>query len=371
MGDKHRQTGVSRRSYLKVGAGAATLSLAGCLGGAGEDDLTEVDMVIAPVQLGAPFYLNEWDEAGILQEEYYEEEGYRINFDFSWEEIPLLAGDQADIVTMSVQDATNLALEREQNISLFGACLTSVHGWGVKAGGPYDPANTGSSQATIDEIVEDQSLVAIRSWATSGLPFRQTIIDQFFGYELVEGGDFDVQTSEYSTIPELIVDDELAAGTIMPMAGGGLSQLQNDEIEMIWWDRNEYVEQDWGLPMMQNIACYSEFAQEHPGAVRATLRAWNDAATEIHQTIDEVIRDAESYEQFGVGNEEDAQFLADLYINVETDFIEHPCVFEDVRITDDLLEGWHQAEGLGAELGYVPEEWNEVVDFLQPDDLDM
>lgn len=372
MRDKAKQSHVSRRSYLKLGAGATTLSLAGCLGQAGDDGLTQVDMVIAPIQLGAPFYLNQWDEDGTLQEEYFEPEGYEINFEFSWEEIPLLAGEEADIVSMSVQDATNLALEQGRNISLFGACLTSVHSYGVKAGGEYDPANTGSPQATMDKLVEDQGLFGIRSWATSNLPFTQTIVNEFFGHELAEeGGDFNVQTSEYSTIPELIMNDELAAGVVMPMGGGGVSQLQNDEIVTLWWERNIYEEQDWGFPMMQNIACYSDFADENPGAVRAALRAWDDAASEIHATIDEVIQDAESYEHFGVGSEQDAQFLADLYINVETDFIKYPCVFEDVRVTDEVLEQWHRSEQKAAELGYVPEEWDEVVDFLQPDDIDL
>jgi hypothetical protein len=383
---------INRRQHLKsIGAsvvGVATL--AGCTGapsdGEGGDgsgggdsdggsdgattssqDLQEVRFVTVPVLLGAPYYLKKWYDSGRLQE-IFAEEGYKLDMELTWEEATIFASGKTEMSTMGTVQGSRLATERDQNISFFGTGLTGVHGYAVKTGGPYDPDNTGSVQASLDKIVADNVKFGIQGWSAGSLSFAQVILEKQFGYSLTEQGDFNVFTSDYSTIPGLIVEEELGAGVVMPMAGGGITELRDGEVKPLWWDRNVFAAQDYGIPMLQNLVTRSEFADNNPGAVRAMLKAWNMGAQKIHEEAMEVAEN--NYEAFGVQNAEQAKWLVNLYVTADG-MIDHPCVLETANITDDRLDSINQIQNISQNLGYLPENWDQQMSFLQPSDLNM
>lgn len=417
MRDRHTLK-FDRRKYLKTaGAGVAAMAgLAGCSsggdgGGDGSDgsdggdggdggggssgdgsdgsdgggggDLQTVNQAVVPANMGAPYAMDKWiREVGVLGKEIgypfdddgikarWADHGYDLQFQTTWDDATLFASHQVQLGHTAPIGAVQLGQSQDTVISIFGITLTNMHGWAVKAGGPYDPDNTGSVQASLDKMVEENALVSNAGWASGSLKYQQIIFENRYGYSMTqENGDFNVQPSDYSAIPDLITNDQIAMGVMLPLAGRGYQELAVDEsIKMLFWDYNVFQEEGWGIPVLQTPSTHKSFLEENPEAVRLMLEDWNKGQELYMENAEAIAADEESWDMIGAETEAEAQWLTDLYVSADAG-IDRPTLLYPVALDDDRIEAIKSGIELAAEIGTVPSNWDDYVEFVHMDDI--
>lgn len=378
---KRHQT-VNRRRFMEAAGAAgvvATTGLAGCLGGGdggdgsdgsdgGSEERQTVSLTTVPVGLPQGIVVQHWQDTDILANT-FEARGYDLEFRQTFEDATLFAAGQSDLSNVSTIEAARLAVEQDMDLVVFGGVLSVVHGMYVATGSPYDPDEAGSVQAAVDRIVDDQAQVGIQSWASGNIPLQQRIFREVFGYEFTqEGGDFNVFTTDYGTMPQLIKDGELAMGSNTPIVAG-IADLVAGDIKSLFYVRNVYAEQGWGNPPLNNLTTTREFYESEPGAVLACLNAWGQSTEWLHENADEIAGSQSGREALNMANEEQARYLLDLYVTLDG-AIDYETIPRDPGFTaDEIDKATTFLEG-AEEVGQIPSGWQDGVEFLTPDDIE-
>ena len=322
------------------GGGGTTTDGGGGDGGSGCDSMQSLQAAYPPVCLPIECPIAHLQESGRMQE-IWGEDCQEVEFQFTFEDGSLFAANQ----------------------------IQGVH---VKAGGPYDPENTGSLQATFDKIVEDGGLFAIDSWGAGNVPYLQIILEDIYGYTLAEnGGDFEVQTTDYGTMPQLLVRDELAvadyAGT-----SGGQAEFVNGEVTTLFWIAPVMVNEiGTGSPPLASLTGRQSFFDENPKAVQNNLQMWNEGIKWFRDNADSFPSDPEMQEALNSENEEQAQWIIDLVVKGENGAGGTPLLAETpLGLTEDDIENKKTLIRQMEELGQVPSGWEDHLTFLTGDEID-
>lgn len=374
----------NRRSFLKHAGVAAAIGLAGC---SGDDDsdggngngsgngstgdsagsLESITFTTPPVGFPTDLIFNHLEAEDRITE-IFEDAGYEIEIQQTFEDPSLFASGQSDISTLSYVEAARMAGEQDLDLTVFGNIESLVQGFGVKTGGPYDPETTGSVEASFEKIAEDDARYGVPGWSSGMVPYSQRIMDELYGLSLEEsGGDFNVFNTEYGAIPELIDNEELGVGAVGPTLAG-VPRLMSNDVKPILWLRNVYGEQDWGFPPLVSLTTRTGFLDEHPDALAAMLDTWREGLTYLYEDTDAIIEDSQSQEILNVENQDQVEYIMDLYINM-TGSIEYPVLQEEPDLTADGIDQNIDLINAAAERGQIPSNWEDGLQFVTASDI--
>jgi len=388
-----------RREFLKAtGSSAALAALAGCTGGGdgggddggsggdggsdggssggsdggsdgGSQDLTTVNTAAVPVGLPIEIALNHVRDSGGM-EELWADKGYDFNIELTFEDVTLYASGQVVLDSFSYVEAARLGAEQDVNTVSLGEIESVIQGLHVKAGGPYDPETTGSVGASIDKVVEEGGTFAIDSWASGSLPYAQIIMRDEYGHDLSQGGDFSVQTTDYGTMPKLMMRDEIDMA-IFAGTTAGAPQLEAGDIKPLFWLAPKLRDIGAGVGPLASIVGREEFVREEPEAAISWLDMWNDGIQYIHDNVDELATQPDMQEMLNVENEAQAQWILDLVVKGENGAGGEPLLAEPpVGNSEDNIEAKRSLVSDMEELGQIPSGWDDHLTFMTKDELE-
>ncbi|MDX1747037.1 MAG: hypothetical protein R3324_13960, partial [Halobacteriales archaeon] len=289
---------------------------------------------------------------------------------FTFEGAPLFVSGQSDIsLSVSTIDIARMGAEQGINGSVVAPMLTSFGGPLVRAGGPYDPAETGSAQASIDKVSDDNGRFGIFGWSAGHVPVDQIILQELFGKELTEeGGDIRAQPTEPPAIPQLVMQDELAMGWHSPAHGSG-GRLLAQELVPLYWGAEELSRNNFGMAPLANIATRPAYLEENREAVEAFLRAFNQGVTWFYDSgVDDIPGNETYMEPIGAGSAEEARYTVewvisnDVPLGYETDT---PRLHNPARVTQSWIDQNTAFMDRAADIGQVPSNWQEFVAYEQ------
>jgi len=361
-----------------VGAGGV-VALAGCSGSSGSSsdsdsegstaggtnsELTEVNITLAPSGFQGIMMDHITEDTDILANA-MEAAGYQANVQRSWEGAALFAAGGPDISTMSSLEAARLGAERDVDLAVFGKAAPLFKGMWVARGGPYDPESTGSAQATIDSIVEDEATMGIGSWAGGEIPGHMAAFSSEFDTTFSqEQSDFDVVTADYAAIPQLILDGDLAIGDASPVHGvaRNLDENGTPQHREVFNCAEILESNDIGIPLLNSLTTNQSFIEDNRGAAAAFLQAWHEGMAWLFEDpIGRIMMDEENhFEQLAISTESQAQYIVDWGINMEMDN-EYPIVYQDQELDDSFISADRGFINRVAELGVAPESWEDNV----------
>lgn len=355
---------VSRRSYLsKAGAVGAAGLLAGCTGDDDGDGRNTVDIAMAP--LGMMVMIADiMEEEGIL-ESYEEELGVEYNLQQTWDMVSLFAGDQVDmVVSVGAAEAAQIGPQREIEITAHGVMLTQYPGMIVSEDSEYATSETGSLQASWDRIQEDQANVGIGGWGLSMTPLSGLIHDEEYGYSFQEGGDYNIVTADYASLPTLLANGELDVAQTAPLLDAtslnyDMETGEMDGFEALYWytEKMEELGYDPMSTSIGNFLTRTSYSEENYEAVEGFVRAWQEAL-DIFYNEDPVEFATDYVDQLNAEDEAEAQAMVHWSTNID------PMVLpESVEIDDQFVENDRAALERMGELGVVGEDWQDWLNY--------
>lgn len=392
-----KDDGKHRRTFLKragaVGLVGGLTSLAGCTGGdggggggdgggggggdgggggggdggsTGGDGGSSKRVRIAAAPLGLLTF--PWEQHvksnGIFKDQ-MEAAGYPdYQVTWTWEEKVLGASGQADIIgTIGSIEGARIGPERDIQIAVNAAAmLTQYQGWIVEAGGPYDPAVAGGQQAAMDALVQDGGTVGIGSWAGGHIPPDQIIIQENWGYDFSEDGDFSVVTSDYATLGKLLEQGDIACAVTGPPLHAPQLMDGGFETAAIYWEPKEleklgYLQTNLALA---NVLTTQQFAEEHDAATKAFMQSMHEGLTWMADQDPSNLELSDSAMQsLSAQTVEEARYILDWSYN----FYQQPLTPPDFALTDEYIQADKQALQAAEEIGQVPSGWQDFVNY--------
>lgn len=392
---------VNRRNFLRVtGASALATSLAGCTGDGGGDggdggdgsdggdggdgadggstgdggsgDLTTVSFATPPVGMPVRVVIEHYLEANDAIQPRFEEDGYTLDYELTFEDATLFASGQIDMGTVSWVEDARLGVEQDQQLVAFGNIEGVVPTPWVAVDGPYDPANTGGVQETLDMVVEEGARFGIPGWAAGSVPHLQNILQEVYGYTMAQdGGDINVQTTERGTMPELTLRGDLAVAD-HSASSAGLSEIVNGELKPLFWIWNTYLEQGWGRPPLVSLSTRQDFAEQHPEVLLNMINMWSEGLQFVKNNIDSIAADPAGQEALEAESEEEAAFLMNLFSGNEVDQIQgltESALYSEVGLDDQAVSDAQNVLTVMEDLGQVPSGWQDHITFMTKSDL--
>ena len=173
-------TGRSRRAVLRAGGAAAVAGLtglAGCSGSGGSSSITVATAPTPTTRLQANYLREQTD----VFQSVYDELGYEAELQLTWDELSLFMGGQADLApSVGSIEAASLAAEQDQQLRAHAVTAPQHTGLYVRKGSEYDPAEAGSVQAAVDNLVENGTM-GIGGWGLGTIPAYKLIFRERFG----------------------------------------------------------------------------------------------------------------------------------------------------------------------------------------------
>ena len=299
-------------------------------------------------------------EEGIWDEE-FNDAGYNVDVQATWEDATLFAAGKTNVSAISTVEATSMAKNNNREFTAFGEQVLPPHGYLVKVGGPYDAANTGGQQATMDKLVEDQAKFGIGSWSAGSLPYGKIAIEQLFGYDLSEEGDFNVIAVDYAAMPKLLMQDELAIGMNSPLHGAA-PQLAAGDLTGLWWDINLWTEEFGAVPPLGNFIMDTEYFEENRAAAEAMLRVFQRSNTWIWENVDSIAESDQAVEALPVETKEAAKVALDWMVKLTGEWNEYIWPPDPAMSQDDVDANSGYLD-LAADYGGVPSDWNDYISY--------
>jgi len=360
---------VNRRRFLAgtgVAATAGMSALSGCIGGitGGSGSGNTVTIASFPQDMDGVIF-EYLDSEGIL-EDHLSDTGWDYELQLTFEDIPQFVSGEADIAGISELEAAQIGVEQEISTTVFARRANAYFGWLVKAGGPYDPDQTGGVQATLDKVVQDGANIGIAGWGIGHVPSDQIAFSE--GYDLTmseDGGDFNVVTAEIPAIPQLIDQGELAMGANSPSHGAS-GRLLDDTLKPLFWDHDKVNELGLGLPPLTGLVSRQSFFDENEDVVQAVFDAANEGQSWFYEQGPDEIPTNENYQELlGAENEEQAQYIVEWQQNADvkhgTEAIPRP---KEIGFTQDRISDATDFLGRVEEIGFVPSGWEEYVEMV-------
>lgn len=378
---------MQRRRFLRtaaaVGAGGA---LAGCSGGGdgdggdgggdggdGDDGGGDVQSPTSGDTVGITTFPTNipplaWAENEGVFEEEMDAAGYDYSIEWTFEGPALFASGQTDIAfDISTIEAARMGDERDISTTIVAKMMTDNIGMILEAAGEYDPAETGSRQATVDKITDEDARIGIIGWSAGHAPVDQIIFQEVFGKAFEpDTGDFNVVEANPNALPELMKDDEVVMIANSPAHGSGEELMAGDFVEL-FYGSDEIAKQGFGMAPLINGVVKDEFMADHPEAVEAAVRAWDRATDWFYENgADEIPGNSEYMQQFGTEDPDVAEYITrwhqgeDVPSAYETDT---PIYWQDPYIDDEWLGQNETFMDLAAGVGQAPEDWREYVTY--------
>jgi hypothetical protein len=385
-----RSVRISRRGLLRAtGAAAAVGSLAGCTGGGGaasnagtsgsdggdgggsggsDGSGDTVSFATPPVGLPVQLAITHLRENGRI-ESLFAEDGYTLDVKLTLDDATLFAAGQIDLSTVSWLEAARLGVEQDQRMVCYGDLMSVIQGLHVKAGGPYDPAETGSVQASLDRLVETGDRFGIQSFASGNTPLLKIVLEREYGYTLAQdGGDFTVQTTEYGTMPKLLARGDLAVGVFGGLLAGA-GELAAGDVKPLFWIPQSMTGLGLDPGPLMSLTTRRSFAEDHPEVLLNMIQMWDEGVGFIHEDADSLATDESTKEMVRKESTQSVQFLFDHIVKGE--YAGQPLLAEpSLGLSEEKVSAITDLMGTLEKLGQVPAGWEDHIDFLTPADIE-
>ncbi len=350
-------TGPSRRAVLRAGGAAAVAGLtglAGCSGSGGSSSITIATAPTPTTSLQANYLREQTD----IFEGVFDELGYEAELNLTWDELSLFMGGKADLApSVGSIEAASLAAEQDQELRAHAVTAPQHTALYVRKGSEFDPAEAGSVQAAVDNLAEDGRL-GIGGWGLGTIPAYRLVFEEQFGYDFSEGGDFDVVTSEFPTLAQLVADGDIDAGGSGPPYN--LWSVR-DELTPLFWNQGQIA--DNGFPRrtiaIGNGVSRADYAEEHDEAVAAYFGMLRRANEYLRDNVASVAAESETQEILGAESAEEAQWILEFRLKAEHSPNTVPASPVDNGLSEEYVEADKQALTRAAEMGAIPSGWED------------
>lgn len=341
-------------------------------GGGGVQDGEQLEPRMTSALPPSGFYLPVLDyfEREGLPDEVFREYGFEgIDVRATWDDATLFASDNAQFSHGNAVEGAATAKNQGWNMTYFGWGLAALGGVMVESGGPYDPGVTGGVQESLDKASEEGAVFGHWGWNSGTLLNNNVVMRRGYDHEVAEdGGSFDqVQVlNAPGAVAPLILRGDLDLGLTDPIhAGEALSEMLDGELTPLWFSMNKFVEFDIGFPAVNDLGLKTETYEQYPEAAEAYIDLWDRGFDWMYRMAEsgELPGIAHPLEGFPATNEEEAQFLIDVYMMADQWF-EYSAIPRDASYTEGIIAGEQQYLENGVELGFVPEDWEEICDWV-------
>lgn len=320
--------------------------------------------------------LNRIDEQTDILADEMDEAGYDYEFQVTWEEIPLFASGQVDMVpSLSDIEGTRIAVERDLEIALHGIYATNYEGLYTRKGSDWDPDVSGGLEETMQLLVDGEGTYGNAGWSQgSVIPAQIIFADKFDISYGPEESDFNVQNAEWPALPRLLMNEELdVIENAPPLAPGSATELAaDDEItDIIWYQPGlEDAGLDARTANLGNFGTTLEYSNNNEEGLTAFMRAWQQGAQWISDpaNFDEILDDEDNLEVLGAETREQAKIVLEFsqdppsHISVDKGNTQ-PVIMDEVEISDEFVETELDALSRAEELGSIPSGWEDHVNF--------
>lgn len=401
----------NRRRFIKGAGAAGVVALAGCSGDGGngngngngnaggngngngngsgngngestqtqQSELTEVSFVYPPWP-GLPSFNYIVDQTDILENK-LNEHGYTIgNITRSWDDTTLFMAGKVDMMpTSGGAEAAQMAMARDIDLTVHAQAATNYEGWYVREGSDLDPANTGSAQASIQKVIDEE-----RPYGHPGL--NQGVIwpesamwhnrfDISFGPETEHP--LNLKESDWFTLPKLLTENEEVDMIVNAPPLGMVSTLVQDDpgVVDIGWCQPE-VEAAGLSPRTLNLGGFvtrTEFSENHEGAMVAWMDAWTEGVKWARNpdNWDDILSKEENWQYFSANTREEAEY------NLRFSYAENPSeeemldtenplpvILSDIELNEKRIDQYMEAIRYMEETGAIQSDaWEDRLSF--------
>lgn len=403
--DAHGARGVDRRGFLQsagalgvtVGAGA----LAGCTGGGDGGDSGDgsdgdggstgqpesdggssggtIRIGLPPVGI-ANAMVKRMEETGNLQQ-YMDDAGYDFDLQQGWDNPTLYVSGQLDMMLANPMELARMGTNQGTESMSFAGVTKLIGGITLPAESEYSASETGSIEASVQAMAEDNVRFGFDGWSSGDIPFLSTLFDQWGVNYTPTNSDFQMIDTEAPTIGNMLANGELDAANYAPYLPGYISNiipeinLENLFIELELMDELGYSEP---LMLAGLGARRDSFEQDRDGYV-AFARALSESVTWLVNNVDAVKEWDDLVELSGRQTQQQAEFLYDWNLGSDLSSIygeeyaqwELPSstVYENAYMSDELISVHQDFLDTAAEGGFVTSDWTDYVSFAQLDEL--
>ena len=316
-------------------------------------------------------YANE--RTNILENE-MDELGYDYDITFTWEEAALGASGQADILpTLGDIEGARLAVERDMDLAYHGLHTTNYEGIYVRRGSDLDPENTGSVEATFDKVIEENRLWGNAGWAQGEVPPGQIVIDNKFGHEYGEGGEFNVQSTDWNPLPQLLVDEEVDIIVNAPPLGTAPFDTEDPSPikDILWYQPGlEEAGLDGRTINLGQWVTSQEYSENNLEAIRALMRAYQEGARWMsnQDNHDEILSDEKNVDALGGNTREEARIILEFgtipgaHAEAEPSN-PYPAALSDLEMDEAFVETDKKALRAAQDRGFGPDGREDRIDY--------
>lgn len=379
-----------RRKLMKAGAATSAGLLtagAGCSsspdgdgddgGNGGDSDgsqesETTVRLLLAPTGFQGIIMDYLAEDTNILTD-HFSEENLDVEVSRSWEGAAIFTSGGADFETFGSLEAAKLGGERDLPLAVNANLAPQIMQVIGERGGQYDPENTGSPQASMDLLNEQQDVFALGGWGGGTGIMMPMIIQEAFGYQFTddESSDFNnITTAEYAAVPQLVSGGDAAMGTSSPIHGAAPTmapaEYNDDEqtITSIFGCGSIVADlEGFNAPQLNSWTCSQEYASQYPGSPRAIVQAFTEGLDWLYEDpLGRIEGDEEHLNQLGLENMNQAQYVLDWGINLELDN-DLPVLYEDIGLTDEFIEEDKNFLQSAQDVGFLTEGWEENLEY--------
>jgi hypothetical protein len=339
-----------------------------------QESRTTVRLLLAPTGFQGIIMDYLANDTEILSD-YFSDEDLEVEVSRSWEGAAIFTSGGADFETFGSLEAAKLAGERDIPLAVNANLAPQIMQVVGERGGPYDPANSGSPQASMDRLAEQQDVFALGGWGGGTGIMMPMIVQEAFGYTFTddESSDFEnIRTAEYSAVPPLVENGDVAMGTSSPIHGASPfmapAEYTGEEptVTSLYGCGSIVAElEGFNAPQLNSWTCSQEYASQYPGSPRGVVRAFSDGLAWLYEDpIGRIEGDDEHLNQLGLENMDQAQYVLDWGINLSLDN-ELPVIYEDIELTDQFIEEDKNFLRTAQDVGFLTEGWEENLDYRQ------
>lgn len=363
-----------RRRFIKAAAAGAALT-AGCTGGSqsGDSDSGDSDGGVDNLKITS-FPLNvdgltsvHIDRSGKLEEE-LDEVGVSHELQTTFEGPPLFVSGKTDVAfDISALEAARLTQEQDMDLAVFGRLQTAFMGMHVAPDSKWDITQSGSVQETMNIADDENAKIGILGWGVGDVPPQQLILQRLYGKAFYQDNtDFEVITSQPAVMPKLILDGELAMGSISATHGAA-DQLLNDELKPLYFGADICRQQGWGTPPLSDLVTTQEFLENNRETCEAILRAVNRGTDWVFSdAVNEVPDDPDLRELMITENPDAAEYAVRYHTEPGTKYSpKGPTLWENNAVTDDWVEDTKKLLRNAEDVDQLDSGWEDKLEFVQ------
>jgi hypothetical protein len=188
------------------------------------------------------------------------------------------------------------------------------------------------------------------------------IIEEEYGYNFSEGGDFNVQTASYGQLGQLVSEGKLDMANTGPTVHTPQLMGDNPELTAVFWEAEKLTELGFNQNNLGlgNMISTKSYADEHPEALDALVEAWNEGLSWMaEQSPDDLIQTDEDVQTMGATSKKEAKFIIRWAFNT----FEKPVTPSTVSLTDEFAQSDKAALTQVADMGMIPGGWEDVVSY--------